>query len=298
MIMSRILDFQINPVEYLELDELKLSVDECNTGNTPCNGITHYNLWCEIANLLMQRNIRFKVEPIAATDSKNRVMPGVSIIPAMEDKYGKGSIQSHLLRRVIGKITLPEYADEEHGSGLAINFHQTGIDIAYGMNVWVCGNLSIYGDTFIRSYGKDSVPLKKMYEIISDWLYQMDAFRNTDVSVVGQMKQQLLDHTVAIPSLVGKLAMQAVRAAYLDSRVVAPLNIGQVSTFTKNLLTDHGNELQEDVSVWHLMNLATDIIKPGKMNAQDILHQSHAIGRFFTGEYMPEEMKRQLEQVY
>ncbi len=296
--MNRILDFQQNTVEYLELDELRLTVDECNTGNTPCNGITHYQLWCEIASLMEKRNIKYQIEPIAATDSKNKVMPGVSILPAMEDKYGKKSIQSHLLRRVIGKITLPEYSDQENGSGLAINFHQQGIDIAYGMNVWVCGNLSIFGDTIIYTYGKGSVPLSKLLEIISDWTYQMGDFRNTDISVVNHLRDRYLDHQIAVPSLVGKLAMMAVKSAYLDSRLIAPLNIGQVSTFTKNLLTKHENVLQQDISAWDLMNLATDIIKPGKMNAQEILHQSHAIGNFFTEEYLEPEVKSWMELTY
>lgn len=275
--MNRNLDFQQNTVEYLELEELKHTVDECNTGNTPCNGITHYQLWCQIGELLEKRNIRYQIEPIAATDSKNKVMPGVSILPAMEEKYGKNSLQSHLLRRVIGKITLPEFSDQDNGSGLAINFHQQGIDIAYGMNVWVCGNLNIFGDTFISTYGKGSVPLSKVFEIISDWTYQLSEFRKTDLTVVEQFKQKYLEHQIAVPSLVGKLAMMAVKSAYVDTKLIAPLNIGQVSTFTRNLLTKHERTLHQDISVWELMNLATDIIKPGKMNVQEILHQSHAI---------------------
>ncbi len=296
--MNRSLNFQDNPVEVLSLTELKSTVDECSTGNKPFNGITHYNLWCEIANVLEKRNITYRIEDIAATDSRNRVMPGVSIIPAMEEKFGKGSIQSHLLRRVIGKITLPEFSDESHGSGIAINFHQSGIDIAYGMNVWVCGNLNIYGDTLIQTYGNKSVPLNKMFEIISDWTYKMERFRETDLRIMNKMQQIGLDKLVAVPSLVGKLTMMAVKSAYLDSRFVSPLNIGQVSTFTKNLLKDHESTLHEHVSVWDLMNLATDIIKPGKMNAQEILHQSHALGQFFTSEYLPEEFKESVLQVY
>ncbi len=286
--MNRILDFQQNPVEILSLEELKLTVDECTTGNRPFNGITHYNLWCEIASLLVKRNIPFTIDPIHATDSRNRMMPGVSIIPALEQKYGKASLQSHLLRRVIGRIRLTGYANEEHGSGIAINFHQAGIDVAYGMNVWVCGNLNIYGDTFLHTYGTDSVPLNKLLEVVEDWTFKLDDFRQTDIGVTEMMKQVRLDQLVAVPSLVGKLAMLAVRSAYIDSKTPSPLNISQVSTFTRNLLTMQKTALQQDITVWELMNLATDIIKPGRMNTQDILQQGHALGSFFTREYLPE----------
>ena len=294
MITSRTLDFNTNKVEYLTLQELKSTIDENNTSSKPFNGITHYALWDQLCELADKRNVKFEIDKIAVTDSKNRMFPGVSIFPKEEEIYGRNALEAHLLRRVIGKISFPEYSDSEHGSGIAINFHQGGVELAYGNNVHVCSNLNIYGETHIATFGKNSIPLLKMFDVYEDWLYKLSDFRENDIKVINMMKDMYVEKGIATDNLIGKLMQEAVKTAYLDSTIVSPLNIGQVSTFTKNLLKSGIMASGGHISVWELDNIATEIIKPGTMNSQDLLLQSAAIGKFFKNEYLPQ---RQIEQL-
>lgn len=290
----RTLSFENGHHEELTLEELKQTVNERNTIGKPFNGITHYDLYDKILEITDKRNIKCEVGTIFATDSRNKVLPGISTFPHLEEQFGKGSLESFLLRRVIGKISFPDFSNDDSGAGIAINFHQRGIEMCYGQHVWICGNLSIHGNTFMSTYGEHSIPLEKIFDVYEDWLFKLSDFRNNDLKVMNKMKDTWIEPVVAIPELVGKLSILAVKSAYLDSKLVAPLNIGQVSSFTKNLLKTHGSVLTEAVNVWELTNLATEIMKPGKVNSEEILWQSNAIGKFFVEEYLEPSFVEQI----
>ena len=288
--MNRILDFNTNKVEVLTLEELRSTVNEHNTGNRPFNGILHTQLWDGMCEIFEKNHVRYNVGDIYSSDSKNRIMPGVSILPAYEDKFGKGALETHLLRRVFGKISFPDFEDPDHGSAIALNFHQSGIELAYGNHVRVCQNLNIYGENFIRTYGENKVDVMKTFDIVENWVHKLSDFRENDYRVIEQMQDTRI---VNVHGVIGKLLELAVTNAYIDSTLDVPLNIGQCSTFTKNMLKDHKDVLNGSLSVYEMQNLATDIIKPYNMNSQELLCQGNAIGRFFT-EMLPEQFVESL----
>lgn len=286
----RTLNFTENKVEYLTLDELKQTINEHNTGSKPFNGILHTEFYDRTIDILERNRVNYVVDNIAATDSKNRIMPGVSVIPAFEAQYGKGALETHLLRRVFGKITFPDYADEGHGSGIALNFHQSGLEMAYGNNVWVCSNLNIYGQNFVRTYGENSVHRDKMFEVMENWIHKLDDFRKNDLRVIECMQETRVVNGHAV---IGLLLEEAVKQAYIDSKHDAPLNIGQCSVFTRNVLKDYKEVLNAPISVYSMQNIASNIIKPHNSGATDLLLQGNSIGRFFT-EMLPESFVKEL----
>ena len=284
--MSRILNFKDNPVEILTLPELKLSVDETATNGRPFNGITHYDLFEELGNIATRHNEKFEYENLYVTDSTNKVMPGVACFPHLEEQYGKNALQASLLRRVVGSIGFSNYDDGDTNCRLAVNFHQKGIEICYGMNVRVCSNLSIFGGTHIMSYGNEGMPLQQMFQVYENWVQKLGDFRNNDLFMMEQMKSTFLPPGDSYKTLIGKLSVLAVQQAYIDSKTVSPMNIAQHSAFTKAFLKEYGPSPEEAVNVWELYNIVTNLLKPGTMNSEVILKQSTAAGKFFVDEYM------------
>lgn len=288
--MNRILDFSNNSKEIISLDELRESVDEVSTTGKPFNGIRHVDLWDRLGDIAARHNVAIDVKDIYATDSKNKIQPGVACFPHLEAVHGKNSLQASLLRRVVGPIHFPAYSDHNSTGGICVNFHQRGIELAYGNNIHVCTNLNIYGQTHIMSYGSKGMPLDKMFEVYENWIQKLPEFRENDLRMEEDMKSTFVDPRTAFSTLVGKLSIMAVKRAYIDSTLDSPLNISQTSEFTKRLLKKHGDKLDEQASIWDLFNLTTEILKPGEMNSEELLKQGTAAGNFFVNEYLDTQL--------
>ena len=142
---SRTLNFKANAVEYITLDQLGSTVDERNTGQKPMNGIRHIDLFKAISEIFIKQDIKYDLKPIAVTEGGPSKYPGVSTLPVFEDQHGKGSLQSMLLRRMIGLFVVKQNNIDGYSPGLAVTFHQDGIQMAFGPNVDICVNMCIIG---------------------------------------------------------------------------------------------------------------------------------------------------------
>ena len=275
-----LISFIENPVQEITLDQLRVTADERTARQDYMNGIAHYQLFDRISEIVEKGNLQFNVDKIYAADNKNKVLPGVTVLPFAQEKYGMGSLESHILRRVTGKICISNFEDEESNGSLAVSFHQQGIQIAFGQNVKICSNMSIFGENLIYSYGQNGMPIDKMFNVISDWISNFEEMRKIDVDLMNKMKNILIDPEKALPELIGNLQIEAVNSAYRKSNVVPPLNISQISQFTKNAL-DKVDDLNGSMtSLWQLYNLATELHKPGATDFPNILPANKNFGNF------------------
>lgn len=277
---SGVLSFIDNPVQTLTIEQLRLTADERTTRQDYMNGIAHYQLIDKIAEIVETGNLKHVVDIIYAADNKNRVLPGVTVLPLAQEKYGMNSLESHILRRISGKILIKDMATDESVGSIAMSFHQQGIQVAFGQNVTVCSNMCIFGDNIIYSYGSNSMPLDKMFNVVRDWVANYSDMRAFDLKVMNRMKTILIDPVKELPELIGNLQIEAVNAAYRKSNVVPPLNISQISTFTKNAM-DKIDELGGKMtSLWQLYNMATELHKPGVTDFPNILPANRNFGNF------------------
>lgn len=275
-----ILSFTDNPVQTLTIDQLRLTADERTTRQDYMNGIAHHQLIDKIAEIVETGNLKYVVDVIYAADNKNKVLPGVTVLPIAQEKYGMNSLESHILRRVAGKIIIKDKEDEDSVGSIAVSFHQQGIQVAFGQNVKVCSNMCIFGENIIYSYGSNSMPLEKMFNVIRDWTTNYNNMREFDVNLMNKMKTILIDPIKELPEFIGNLQIEAVNSAYRKSNVVPPLNISQISTFTKNAM-DKVEELNGTMtSLWQLYNMATELHKPGVTDFPNILPANRNFGNF------------------
>ena len=95
-----LLDFQKNPTETLNLDMLRRTYLENDPiTQKPLRGIHHYQLIDRVTSLLDQHKLTYRIEEIFAANNKDRIIRCCCISNSRR-KYGKGSIESHCLRRV------------------------------------------------------------------------------------------------------------------------------------------------------------------------------------------------------
>jgi hypothetical protein len=285
-ITSKLLSFLDNPIQELTLEQLKLTADERTTGQNYMNGIAHHQIFDRVSEIMDKHNLKFYVDKIYAADNKNKSLPGVTVLPLAQEKYGMNSLESHILRRINGKLNILTDNDATSCGSIALSFHQQGIQLAFGQNVHICSNMSIFGENLIYSYGQNGMPIDKMFNVIGDWANQYGELRAHDVSILKKMNDIFIEPSKAIPELIGKLQIEAVNAAYRRSNIVPPLNIGQISAFTKSIL-DKTDELSSDtfISVYELYNFGTEMHKVGETDLPNILPANKNFGNFFIRNY-------------
>ena len=275
-----LISFLENPVQEITLEQLKVTADERTSSQNYMNGIAHHQLFERIAEIVSLGGLNFSVDKIYVADNKNKVLPGVTVLPFAQEKYGIGSLESHILRRVTGKISIHNLSDDESNGSLAVSFHQQGIQVAFGQNVKICSNMSIFGENLIYSYGSNSMPIDKMFNVISDWVSNFDEMRNHDLDIMNKMKNILINPMEELPKLIGNLQIEAVNAAYRKSNVVPPLNISQISQFTKGALDKVETLGDKMTSLWQLYNIATELHRPGQTDFPNMLPANKNFGNF------------------
>ncbi len=299
-----LLDFQKNPTEILSLDMLRRTYLENDPiTQLPLRGIHHYQLIDRVTSLLDQHKLTYRIEEIFAANNKDRSNPGVVVSPTAEEKYGKGSIESHCLRRVYTTIKIENESDEETETGLAMAFHQNGIQVAIGPNVKICRNQCILSkDRYVATYGENKVKdLDKLFQVVDDWLHNFSDHRAIDMRILEQMKNVSLDYR-QVAELVGHLTYYRVR---YDSGLIKnfnpdeismntvnkyPLNNGQINDFVHSYLTEYERRCIENentiMSLYDVYNIATNLYKADKMVIPNIMTQNLAWTEILTAHYI------------
>lgn len=291
--MERTLDFVKNQIEVLSLDELKRTYREYDTaGNPVINGIVHYDLIDKVINILDRHKIDFTVQEIFAAQNK-RAKDSVIIAKPIEEQYGKGSIESHALRRVFTTLQINTGEDDETNTGLVISYHNDGIQLAIGPNVKMCHNQCILGaQRVLQSYGGDNKvkDINKMMDIVDDWIHNFGQQREYDRNIIDKMKTISVNYNDVI-NLIGH--MTSVRVAK-DSRIKElrdkvkdiPLNQGQISEFTEKWMDYCVKKQTSDMMLWDLYNISTELYKPGQTEFPNIITQNVAWAELLTERYI------------
>jgi len=294
---NRTLNFKDNKVEHLTLEELKSTVSEKRTTGYPIHGIQHYELLDTIQNRLQASGLEYNLAPISVVSGGERKSPGVTVFDELVEKHGEGSLQSHLLRRLITMFTITSNNTEEYNYGLAVAFHQNGIQVAYGPNIRTCDNMCILNaESMMATYGPGKMKHEKMLEVIGEWLTNFEEHRARDIQILERMKEiQCTYRDVA--ELTGHLMFMRVGSASKDIETVVhqPLNQGQITVFTEsylkyyqelNRIPEQGKvEGEPSITLYELFNMATEMHKAGNTDLPLIIQSNYALGRFLIDNY-------------
>jgi hypothetical protein len=299
---DRKLNFKENKVQYITLDQLQETVDERNTGQRPINGIVHHDLFGKIQSILSGANLKFELKPIAVTDGGARQYPGVVSLPAFTDQYGEGSLKSLLLRRMIGLFTITDYAVNGYSCGIAVAFHQDGIQVGFGPNIDVCANLCIMGgDMRIQTYGPNKIKVDQMFTIINDWVTKAQEHMARQTKMLDVMKRFDMSYD-DVAELVGIMNMIRVGrdiTAYKGENEY-PLNQSQISRFTTEYLLEY-QELKKkgedtNISLYDLYNLGTNMHKPEYTDLPMIIGNNTAMGQLLIDRYVKDLADKELAE--
>ncbi len=283
MVKKKTLLFE-NNLEVLTLDELGRTQREENVG-TAVTKVRHHSFIEDVCEQIDKRSLKPRMDDIYVRKGGPSTAPNANVYPFLEEQYGKNAIEAHVVRKLVTKVFIDAYNDKLSQSTIGIGFNQHGMILAYGQNVHVCNNMSIWGENVLSNYGSSKMSSKEMFARFGDWLDAMDEKRKVDQAIIVQLQEMAADHG-ALPHLIGKMQMAAVRQAYMQGDQ-APFNINQVTDFTKNYLKRMKQEDKLEINtMWDVYNIGTRLLRATDVrDLEPIYHQNQVFGNFIADEY-------------
>ena len=286
---NELLSFDKEKVQTLTLEQLKRTYKENDVYGKPLKGMYHHEVIERCMETAMDAGLRLVINEIFAAQNRDRMQPGVVLLPEVEKQYGERAIEAHILRRVFVNMQLKDYDTDEFTSNLAIAFHQDGIQVAFGNMVKVCHNQCImHKSQMVSSYGKDKVEdFKKMFEIIGGWMLNSRDIIYADRDLIERMKQQILrpqDVLQIIGHLTTLRVMHDTTNALIRVNDTYPLNATQINKFTESLLLKQKE--QDMLSVWDIYDTATHMYKAQYMEIPNVLPQNIAMANYLTENWL------------
>lgn len=283
---SQFLDFKDNKVQTLTLDQLEMTYKENRADDHGCyHGIYHYVLIEKLLEMCAQHGYNAEVYDLFATNSKDKQTPGVSINPELEHRYGARAIQAHTLRRVFANVRLTNFDDDKLTTNLAVSYTQRGIQVGFGSMVKICHNQNMLGRgqfvadyTISNHYAKGDeykTDLNGIFQKVDGWLTDAQHIVINDRDTIEKMKKSILTPEqifIIIGALTSLRVMCDTSNKTIHHSGLYPLNQGQISQFTEDLLVEQ--KKCGKISAWQLYNVATNLYKAKTCEQNNILPQN------------------------
>lgn len=291
---TKFLDFEKQKVQVLTLDQLRKTHKENNINGEPMREMYHFQLLDSLMEQADKRNMQLEVYDLFAAHNRDKNMPGVSLLPQVEEKYGKQAIEAHILRRVYANIRIKDFDDETYTTNLAVAFHQKGVQMALGNNVKICHNQCMLGsfDHYAATYsdrgGKNKeLPNIKMFpEMFGQWLDKAEEAIFEERRRIERMKQTILSPE-QLYMMLGMLHCMRLQHdtdfKEIRNSAVYPLTQTQLNAFTESLMLK--NQKNGVLSVWDVYDSATDLYKGNTMEIPNVLPQNSVMAQFLAENY-------------
>ena len=286
------LNFKQNKIETLDFETLQSTYKENDVFGKPLKDIYHYQVINEILERCKRNGLKYEIQDIFAADNRSKQHPGVSTLPQVQATHGANAPEAHILRRVYSTIKIHDGETDELTTNIAIAYHQDGLQVAFGTTVKICRNLCILGsEKTVSNYGNGKISNDKIFESVDNWLQNFGDYQERDFRVIQKMKSINCQKS-DVMQLIGMLT--SIRIAY-DNGIGDvrqnlnnyPLNQAQISIFTENYLRFAENN--DNINLWDVYNLATDIYHPNKTEIPNILPQTAVLFEVLNDVYQISE---------
>jgi len=212
------------------------------------------------------------------------------------DSENEGFVKAHAFENIITEILLPKFSDEEKTMKIAIQHSDKGISMYAGSNITTCSNFTVLGSSQrISTTGRKGMPYDKMLQVFGAWVGKMEEAWEINKKVIEELKTIQLSGNGQVQELIGDLLLAAVGQAYDGGD--APLNIGDVSKLSQDLLKNENFLQGQPMSAFDLLNFGTELLGTNQNNIDTKLDQLLGISQFIINKYNP-ELNKEIDSVY
>ena len=287
--MEKELDFSVNKTEQLTLSQLERTFRETYCDGTPVGVYHHADLINQILDIFSKVSNDVEIINITAINNRDKHRPGVTILKELQEKFGEGSAESHLLRRLVCNISLAKENEEGVDYHLAISWYQGGCAIGIGPRVVVCNNGCILNAEHVFStrtwWALDkkfkSQKEEQLIPTLTDWASNLNEKIDSDFNKMEALKSFSFS-TEHLIHFIGTL--QFYRVA-MDTTIQgregvfnAPLRQTQINygceTFAKATLQEPS---KMSFTGFEVLNIFNEAIKPDYIDATEIIPEQIAL---------------------
>ena len=274
----------------LTLEMLERTQHENDVQGKPLKGIYHFQLINEILSYCNEFGYNTEVYDLFAAQNRVKNMPGVTVIRQVEEKYGDNAVEAHILRRVFANIRITDFDNSETTTGLAIAYHQKGIQVGFGPQVIICHNQCMLSpELYIASYGDKGTgrgggsDIETILRRVRAWLMDARNLIETDRAKIERLKNIVVTADQML-MIIGQLTAMRVKAdtarKTIRENMTYPLNQSQITVFTEDMLEAY--KLYDRVTAWDIYNSATEMYKAQRMDIPQLLPQNRAMVAFLN----------------
>lgn len=274
----------------LTLDMLERTQHENDVQGRPLKGIYHFQLINDILSMCNEFGYNTEVYDLFAAQNRDKNMPGVTVIRQVEEKYGDNAVEAHILRRVFANIRITDFDNNETTTGLAIAYHQKGIQVGFGPQVIICHNQCMLSpELYIATYGDRGTgrgggsDIETILRTIRMWLQDARNLIETDRKKIEKLKNIEVPADMML-QIIGQLTAMRVTAdtkrKNIYKNIEFPLNQSQITVFTEDMLEAY--KLHDRVTAWDIYNSATEMYKAERMDIPQLLPQNRAMVAFLN----------------
>ena len=193
-------------------------------------------------------------------------------------------VENFLIQRLATTIEMNRQNEDGKSMGIAISFNERGIDAAFGVNVWACGNLQVFGEHRARTYGRGKVTFPELAELLENYLASFEQVREEQFTTIEELQAYEVSEA-ELTEAIGELFSLAVKgnAGMIDA-AEAPLNQVQVADLVKasacELYEHAGNPTAYDIVQW-----GTHYLKPGRADLVNIVDHSQSFCNYIADKF-------------
>lgn len=272
-------DFSKEKVQVLTLDELKRTYNETDIWGKPLRGMYHHQIIENVYEILLDNGLQAEINEIFAAQNGGKT-PGVVKSPELEAKYGEGAIEAHVLRRVYADLNVRDYDNEELTTNVVVAFHQDNVQLAYGPMVKICHNQCILSPERVITTSRQN-GINDILRQFSEAMKSLGMDIERDKEFISRMKEYKMTANQLLQTI-GIFTTMRVQHDTLNKSIKVsdtyPLNDSQISTFTEDLLVLQSK--QNEISLWDMYNVATNLYKANKMSIPSMFPQHLALNNY------------------
>lgn len=237
----------------------------------------------KIQNLLVNLEMKYSFGPVYVSKKGSDYLA---------DPLDKTSPRTELKRwafnTLVTRIELkdPEGPETEFTPAVGIGFTELGVQVCIGTNVSVCGNMSIFGDYFVQSYGQNKLTMDQMFGEIVAWLLEVEKIHKQNLQILEKLRGIPITSRGGIQKLIGQLSLsrELLMAGYPSH---APLDKDEIGEMQKRLIHQYGNLLEIDrpMDLYELYNVCTNILTHSEKNLHNKWEDIFEMGEFIIEHY-------------
>jgi len=234
--------------------------------------LEHYELIDQVGTLLDKNSLDVTLQDIWVSYAGARFSESAST------KQADGDIDRWHFNRLVTMYKINNEANDNDTGAVAIGYTENGIQIAWGTQVNICQNMSIFGNWVISTYGKNSIQdLAKIFTILNAWAQRFSIKREFDHMIFNEMSTVDFGE-LAATNAIGELYTNAVHNV-IDKKIEAPLNTDQISAITKMYIKEPN---KDNISLYDFYNYGTNTLNPGakKIDISVIYDRNQMFGLF------------------